>query len=417
MDRKIERSFWKRRKNLITGSGIALLALVLFWVSRTEGSRVKIDDRRLRIATVERGEFQEFIALNGTVIPISTLYLDAIEGGRVEVRFIEAGTYVEKGQEILRLGNTNLLLDIMYREAELFQQSNNLRNTKLAMEQNRLALQSQILDLDYQIKQARRVHERNAKLAKKELIPVEEFESTRDEYLYLLDKREVTLKSYNQDSLFREIQIRQLEAGLQRMEDNLKIVKQNVENLTITAPVSGHLTSLNAEIGESKVRGERLGQIDILDGFKIRIPVDEHYITRVEVGQRGHFTLDNQEYEVVMDKIYPEVINGQFRVEMLFGDAEPENIRRGQTIHLRLELGEPREAITLRTGPFFQDTGGRWAYVLGGDGKAYKRQIRLGRKNQDVVEVLEGLEPGERVITSSYTAFGDHDMLILNNDQ
>jgi len=417
MDRKIEKSKWQTYKPAALITIILIIIISAFTLSAGSDNSLKISDRRVRISTVERGEFQEFIPLNGSVVPIKTYFLDAIEGGRVESRYIEAGTYVEKGDKILSLANTNLLLDIMYREAELFQQSNNLRNTKLAMQQNRLTLQSQLLDLDYQIRQSQRVYQRNAKLADKDMISHEEYEESYDSFQFLEKKRGLTLQSFEQDSIYREVQVEQLESGLRRMEDNMEIVKQNLDNLVITAPVSGQLTSLNVEIGESKVRGERLGQIDILDGFKISTPVDEHFITRVNLGQSGRFNINDKEYQVTLAKIYPEVLNGQFRVEMQFQNETPENIRRGQTLRLRLELGNPRESLLLNRGGFFQDTGGQWAYVLDeGDQSATKRNIKLGRQNQDYYEVLEGLEPGDRVITSSYGQFGDYEQLYFSNE-
>ncbi len=417
MDKIIERSAWSKYKpyTLIAGAAIVIISALVVGAKRNDS--LKIDNRRIGISTVENGEFQEFIAFSGAVVPIKTYFLDAIEGGRVESRYIEAGTYVQKGDKIISLANTNLLLDIMYREAELFQQSNNLRNTKLAMQQNRLNIQSQLLDLDYQILQAKRIYERNDKLADKDMISSEEYESSRDDYQFLVKKRVLTLQSFEQDSIYREVQVEQLESGLQRMQDNMEIVKQNLDNLVITAPVSGQLTSLNAEIGEAKVRGERLGQIDILDGFKVSAPVDEHFITRVQLNQPAHFSIGSKEYTVLLNKIYPEVVNGQFRIELGFEEIEPEDIRRGQTIHMRLELGNSSEAILLRRGGFYQETGGQWVYVLDEGGQsASKREVKLGRQNQDYYEVLEGLEPGDQVITSSYHQFGDYEQLFFKNE-
>lgn len=416
MDRKIEKSKWKKYKSFILMAVGALAVVVTLVLGAQGGDTLKIDNRRIAISTVKSGDFQEFIPLSGTVVPIKTYFLDAIEGGRVETKYIEAGTFVEKGDKIISLANTNLLLDIMYREAELFQQSNNLRNTKLAMQQNRLNIQSQLLDLNYQILQSKRVYERNKKLADKRMISGEEFESTRDDYQYLLKKRVLTLQSFEQDSIYREVQVHQLETGLQRMQDNMEIVKQNLDNLVLTAPVSGQLTSLNAEIGEAKVRGERLGQIDILDGFKVSTPVDEHFITRVQLNQSARFSIGSTEYIIRLTKIYPEVVNGQFRIELEFDEAEPEDIRRGQTLHMRLELGNSEQALLLRRGGFYQDTGGQWVYVLDEGGEsASKREIKLGRQNQDFYEVLEGLEPGDKVITSSYSQFGDYEQLFFTN--
>jgi len=412
MDRIIEKTNWQKYKSWVLILGVLIFISIAFALSSSNSKSLKISDERTQISTVKEGDFQEFIPLNGSVVPIKTYYMDAIEGGVVENRFIEAGTYVKKGDKILSLANTNLLLDIMYREAELFQQSNNLRNTKLAMQQNKLTIQSQLLDLNYQIQQSKRVYDRNAQLADKEMISAEEFAESNDDYQFLLKKRVLTLESFKQDSIYREVQVDQLESGLQRMQENMQIVKKNLDNLVITAPVSGQLTSLNAEIGEAKVRGERLGQIDILDGFKIEAPVDEHFITRVNLNQKGRFMLGNETYTVTLIKTYPEVLNGQFRIELGFNDDTPSDIRRGQTVRLRLDLGDSDTAILLDRGAFYQDTGGQWVYLLDEDGQtARKQNIKLGRQNQDYYEISEGLLPGDRVITSSYRQYGDFDLL------
>jgi HlyD family secretion protein len=412
MDRKIERTIWQKYKSWMLLFILVVLIGLTFGLSLRTDRPLNITNQRTQITSVKEGDFQEFIPLNGSVAPLRTYYLDAIEGGVVENRFIEAGTYVQKGDKIISLANTNLLLDIMYREAELFQQSNNLRNTKLAMGQNRLTLQSQLLDLDYQIQQSKRVFNRNTKLVEKKMISAEEYAESNDDYQFLMKKRILTLQSFKQDSIYREIQVEQLENGLQRMQDNMGIVKKNLDNLVITAPVSGQLTSLNAEIGEAKVRGERLGQIDILDGFRIEAPVDEHFITRVDLDQTARFKIGEQEYSVILTKIYPEVVNGQFRIELHFTEIKPTDIRRGQTIRLRLNLGSSEIAILLARGAFYQDTGGQWVYLLDEDGTiARKQNIKLGRQNQDYYEVLSGLSPGDKVVTSSYRQFGDYEEL------
>jgi len=415
MDRIIEKRKWPlRRVAWITIAILVPTIITLQLVFGDRSSKLNIDSQRLRITQVREGQFQDYIPVTGTVIPIQTIYLDAMEGGRVEKRFVEAGTMVEKGDKILQLSNTDLLLDIMYREAELFQQSNNLRNTRLAMEQNKLQLQSQLLELDYQIKVTQRKNDRNTILLSKNLISQSEFDDVNDEYVYLVSRRGVTLETHRQDSIFRVNQIAQLEASLDRMSRNLELVKQNLENLVIQAPVSGHLTSINAEIGESKVKGQRLGQIDVLDGFKIRAPIDEHFITRVQQGQYGRFELAGNTYDLVIDKVYPEVVSGEFEVDLVFSSAEPEDIRRGQTVRIRLELGELSEAMLLTRGAFINQTGGRWVFVVDPSGEfAAKRSIRLGRQNQLDYEVLDGLSSGEQVIISSYENFGDVDKLIL----
>jgi HlyD family secretion protein len=417
MDRKIEKKKWPPKK-IATYAGIALIAIIITFqlFLSDKSSRLNVNQERLVISTVHHGEFQEFIPVIGTVIPIKTIYLDAVEGGTVEQIYLEAGSFVNQGDPILKLTNTNLLLDIMYREAELFQQSNNLRNTRLAMEQNALIIKAQLLDLEFELKKSYRDYNNQKSLVEQNLIATQEFETTKDEYEYLNDKLELTLQSYHQDSVFREIQLEQLETSLVRMENNLKIVKQNMGNLILKAPVTGQLTSRNAEIGESKTRGERLGQIDVLDGFKLLIAVDEYYISRISIGQKGTFTFAGKEHELRVGKVYPEVLNGRFEVDMEFVTEEPDGIRRGQSQHIRLELGDPGEGLLLARGGFFQKTGGQWVYLIDESGEfAVKQPIRLGRQNTEVFEVLTGLNPGDRVITSSYDSYGDVDKLLLSN--
>ena len=415
MDRIIEKKRWTLKK-IITFSAIALFIVFVFYnfIFGDHSSKLNVKTERITVSTVEQGDFQEFIPIIGNVIPIKTIYLDAIEGGRVDTLFLEAGSFVEKGDKILKLANTNLLLDIMYREAELFAQSNNLRNTRLAMEQNRLSLRAQLIELNHTIRQQHRTFTRAEKLHEKKLLSEEEFETARDQYEYLVQKRDLTLESHKQDSLFREVQILQLEASLGRMQANLEVIKLNLDNLVLRAPITGQLTSLNAEVGESKSRGQRLGQIDVLDGFKVRARVDEHYIARIELGRRGRFEFAGQTYNLVVTKIYPEVLEGRFEIDMLFDSAEPEGIRRGQTLHTQLELGDLSTALLLPRGGFYQKTGGKWVYVVDESGDfAVKRSIQIGRQNLKVYEVLDGLEVGEKVITSSYDNYGDIDKLVL----
>ena len=415
VDIPIEKKRWARRRIVYVSGSVVVLALVihsLFLIGR--GSRLNVKAERLRIATVMQGEFQEYVPFTGTVIPVSTHYLDAVEGGRVDKVYLEAGTFVEKGDRILELVNTSLLMDVMYREAEIFQQSNNLRNTRLSMERQSLEMQRQLLDLEHEIRMQRRIVESNVSLAEKQLISSREFAESKDELLYLERKLELTRETQRQDSTFRFSQIRQLESSLERMEANLELVKRNMENLVIKAPASGHLTSLNAEIGESKKQGERLGQIDILEGFKVRVPVDEYYISRITTGLGGTFDFSGTLYRVRIAKIYPEVVEGRFEVDMKFDGMEPAGIRRGQTLRIKLELGELSEAVMLESGAFYLSTGGRWVYVLDeSQGAARKRTIHLGRQNIEYFEVLGGLEPGERVIVSAYDSFGKADRLVL----
>jgi HlyD family secretion protein len=415
MDRQIEKKKWPPKKIAMLGGGGLFFVFVIYsFIFGDSSSKLNVETEKITIAAVTRGPFQEFIPVTGSVLPIKTIYIDAIEGGRVEKKFIEAGAFVKEDDKILQLANTNLLLDIMFREAQFFEQSNNLRNTRLLMEQSRLNLRQQLNDQEYQVQRLKRLHERAAELREKNLISQQEFEQTRDEYEYRRKQKELAVESFKQDSLFRQIQIEQLESSLQRMQANLDVTKQRLESMIIRAPVTGQLTSLNAEIGESKAPGQRLGQVDVLDGFKVRAGIDEHYLPRINLDQTGEFDFAGQTYSLITKKVYPEIRDGRFDVDLEFQGKEPEGIRRGQTLHIRLELGDLSEAILLSRGGFYQKTGGQWVYVLDGSGDyATKRSIKLGRYNPQVFEVLEGLEPGEQVITSSYDSFGDIDKLIL----
>jgi HlyD family secretion protein len=415
MDRKIEKKKWTPKKIIgLAIGGILFFIIIYSLLFGDASSKLNVNSEKITISTVQRGPFQEYIPVTGNIIPIKTIYLDAIEGGRVEKVFIEAGSMVEKGDKILQLGNTNLVLDIMFREAQLAEQNNNLRNTRLAMEQNQLNLRSQLVEMDYQIKRLKRAYDRNGELLERNLISQEEFAQSRDEFDYYKKRRSLSIESFKQDSIFRKVQIEQLEGSLGRMRENLELVKQKLENLIIEAPIAGQLTSLNAEIGELKNAGERLGQVDVLDGFKVRANIDEHYLARIQIGLKGEFDFAGKTHRLVTQKIYPEIQDGRFEVDMEFVDADPPGIRRGQTVHIRLELGDPAEAVLLSRGGFYQETGGQWIYVLNEDENlAVKRSIRLGRQNPQMFEVLDGLDPGEKVITSSYENFGNIDKLVL----
>jgi HlyD family secretion protein len=415
MDRKIEKKKWPPKKiAIVAASTLFVLFIAYGFIFGDKSSKLNVETERLTISTVERGAFQEFIPITGNVMPIRTIYLDAVQGGQVEELFLEAGSFVKHNDKILRLTNTNLLLDIMNREANLFEQRNNLRNTRLLMEQQRLTLKSNLAEMDFNILRLKRNYDRSRELVKKNLISQLEYEQVKDEYEYFIRRRELTLQSQRQDSLFRAIQVKQLEESVDRLQSNLAIVKQKLEDLVIKAPIAGQLTSLDAEIGQSISQGQRLGQIDVLDSFKVRAEIDEHYIARIEVGRTGSFDLADETYRLIVKKIYPEVREGRFETDLYFYEQAPEGIRRGQTLHIRLELGDLSEALLLPRGGFFQKTGGQWVYVLDGSGDvAIKRNIRIGRQNTQVYEVLEGLEPGEKVITSSYDSFGDNEKLVL----
>lgn len=415
MDRPIQKKKWPpKRIALYAGAGLFCSVVMYSFLFGDTSSKLNVETERITIATVTRGPFQEFIPVSGNVLPIKTIYLDAVEGGRVERKFVEAGAMVAEKDPILQLANTNLLLDIMFREAQFFEQSNNLRNTRLLMEQSRLTLRQQLVDQEYQLQRLQRLHERAVELRAKNLIAQQEYEQTRDEYEYYRRRRDLAVESFRQDSLFREIQVQQLEGSLQRMEANLEVTKQKLASMIIRAPITGQLTSLNAEIGESKSPGERLGQVDVLDGFKVRAGIDEHYLARISLDLAGEFDFAGQTYRLLTRKIYPEIRDGRFDIDLEFDGPAPAGIRRGQTLHIRLQLGDLAEATLLPRGGFYQKTGGQWVYVVDKSGEiAVKRNIRLGRQNPQVFEVLDGLQPGEQVITSSYDSFGDIDKLIL----
>jgi HlyD family secretion protein len=417
MDRQIKRKKWPpKRIALYAVIGVAVFILGYGLITTGGSSTLKVDSEKITISTTTRGEFLEFITVNGTVMPITTFYLDAVEGGRVQRIFLEEGSYVNVGDSILKLDNTDLHLDIMYREAQLFEQINNLRNTRLAMEQNSLTLREQLIEIDYQIQKSKRRYEQSVGLKDKNLISEIEFEQARDDNEYWLRKREITIEGQLQDSILRAIQIEQLEASVTRMQANLEVVKGKLENLILRAPVAGHLTSLIAEVGESKSRGQRLGQIDVLDGFKLRAGVDEYYISRVSSGQKAEVKIAGSDYSLIIKKVYPEVRDGRFQIDLEFEETEPEGIRRGQTVQVKLALGDLSEALLLNRGGFYHKTGGNWAYVIDESGDfATRRDIVLGRQNPHVYEVLEGLDEGEKVITSSYDNFGDYDRLVLKN--
>ncbi|HEX6994995.1 MAG TPA: efflux RND transporter periplasmic adaptor subunit [Gammaproteobacteria bacterium] len=417
MDRRIERRrfTWPRLAAGLTAAG--LVAAAIYELVATSGVRsFAIASELLTIATVETGTFHDFVPIRGTVTPLDTVYLDAIEGGRVEKVFVEEGALVEAGEPILELSNTALQLDVISREAQVSEQLNNLRNTRLAMEQNRLSLKSTLIEIDYQITRLARLAERRAELFERNLIARQDYEDVLDELEYYRNRREVTIESQQADERMRLAQIESLESTVAQLERNLEIARANLDNLVIRAPIAGQLTSLDAEIGESKGRGQRLGQIDDVDDFKVTAQVDEFYVTRMRANQSAEFDLAGETYRLEVTKVYPEIRDGQFQIDLEFVGEPPRNLRRGQTLQIRVALGDSSEALLLPRGGFFQDTGGNWAFVLDESGEfAEKRTLRLGRRNPEYFEVLEGLEPGDRVITSAYTSFVDMDRLELRD--
>jgi HlyD family secretion protein len=415
MDRRIEKQ--SRRPLLIGAATIAVvtLAAIVFLASDTSTS-FTLDGQRIRTAEVTVGMYEDYIPLRAMVEPERTVYLDAIEGGRVEEILVEEGAFVEEGEPLIDLSNTTLQLDVIAREAEVSEQLNNLRNTQLAIEQNRLKLKSDLIEIDYQIVRLTRLVNRYEELEGNQFISRTEYEDSRDELEYWSNKRVVTRESQAQDEKIRLAQIKQLESSVAQLEKNLVLARANLDNLLIRAPRSGQLTSMTAEIGESKARGERLGQIDDVDRFKATALVNEFYLNRVRLGQEALLDLDGREFRLEISKVYPEVQASQFEIDLRFLGDPPRDIRRGQTLQLRLILGDTAEQATLlANGPFFNDTGGAWVFVLDPTGStATRRQVTLGRRNPNNIEVEAGLLPGDKVIISSYANFIEVDQLFID---
>ena len=392
--------------------GIALVA-VAFWSSSFTTSRVRVEAAKITIGTVEQGLFKEFIPVTGTVQPIQTVFLDALEGGTVKQRFVEDGHMVKAGEPIIELSNPQLHMDAINREAQLLDQQNNLRNTRLAMDQQTTRLKDELLNLDKDLKRLERDGVVDERLVKDSLLARNTFMSNKENLHYMREKRKLVAANVRSDSLFRSSQVGSITNNLALIDQNLKFLRENLQNLVIKAPIDGQLSGLSVEIGQTKQRGERIAQIDVLESFKVRARIPEHYVSRVSTGLQGTFTHAGKEHTIGIFKIYPEVSNGEFDVDLRFTGEKPADIRRGQTFQVRLQLSEDMQAVMLPRGPFFQDTGGQWVYVIDAEGKATKRDVKLGRQNPDMYEVLDGLQPGDRAVTSRYTAFNNADELII----
>ena len=414
MDRPIKKKTFTPQRIALGLSIVAFLIFAVRTVLNGSQSSLNVNREKITISKVEKGVFDEFIVVTGVVQPLKTYQLDAIEGGYVAQKLIDGGATVKKGDLILKLENQRLLLEFVNRETEMYQLINNLENTRLQLRQDKFALRKTLSELDFQIQQAKADHDRNAKLYADKVVSQQEWERTKNTYERLISQREIEIENQKFQEENSIMQIKQLEGTLDRTKVNLSMMKNNLENLAVKAPVSGLLSRVDVEIGASITSGQNIGQIDDLNGFKMRVEVDEHYISRIFPGLEGSFEFNGASIKLSVSKVYPEVRNGRFDVDMVF-EKIPEGIRRGQSAPVRLQLGKPADATLLATGGFFSETGGNWVYVLSQDGtKASKRSITLGRKNPQFFEVLSGLEPGEAVITSSYENFGDKDVLNLH---
>jgi HlyD family secretion protein len=415
MDRKIKKKKWPPRKIALVASAASFVLILLYlFLFQFSGSSLNVEVDRITVSTVEKGPFLEYIPIQGSVMPISRHSLATSEGGRVDKIFMEAGTMVKKGEPILELVNTDLLLNIMWRDADFVQQSNQLRQVRLNLEQYRQTLRQQMNTIENDLAKQKSAFERHEKLYKENLLSEFDFEKYKLDYEYQIRNRDIVAESQKTELEYRVEQVRSLEEQLRRMESNLLASKQKLDALVIRAPISGQLSALDAEIGQFKAPGTEIGQIDVLDAFSVRAQIDEFYITRVLAGQKGEFDLGQTAYNLKIRRVFPEVREGKFEVDFDFVGAVPPDIRRGQTLHIRLELGDIAEAVLVAKGGFYQTTGGNWIYALDQSGRfAAKRFIRIGRQNPQVYEVLEGLQPGDKVITSSYEGFGDMERLIL----
>ena len=415
MDRPIEKNNKITKKHVWITVGVILVLLVLWnLIFGDKSSKYNVDVEKISINEVSEGHFKNYISVTGTVEPITTVYLDAIEGGRVEEIIAEEGTMVQKGDLLLTLSNTSLILEISNYEALVSRTSNELRQSRLLMDQQTLNSKSQILGVEYDILQQKRDFENNKILLKGNHISKEEFDISKEQ-LELSQKRLKLLReNLEKDSIFRSVQVGALEVSVIRMQENLVLVNEKLESLNFRAPVSGELASLDLEIGQVLNRGQRVGQINILDSYKLRVEIDEYYISKVTRRLSGECDFSGSLYKGTISKIYPEVAAGNFYADMVFIDSVPPTIKIGQTTRIKLELGAPKTAVLIPRGGFYQSTGGQWVYVLDPSEEfAVKRNISLGAQNPRFYEVLDGLKPGEKLITSSYDNFGNVDKLIL----
>lgn len=415
MDKIIPKKFWTKQKIALTVLGVCLVAFVSYLLFFSDKrSKLNVDAEKITINDVTEGKFDEFIIVQGAVQPLKTLRLDAIVGGYVTQKLVEGGTMVKKGDIILRLENQQLKLNFLQSETEANRLVNDLQNTRQRLRVEKFTLRKTLSELDYQIDQAHDLYERNKKLIKDNVISESDFQKSKRDFERYAKQREIEIESQKYQEENATLQIQQLEGTLQRTQKNVDLWRQTLENLVVKAPVAGLLSSIDVEVGSNINQGQNIGQIDDLNGFKMRSEIDEHYISRIFAGLKGTFEFNGKSHEIEIIKVYPEVKNGRFAVDLTFTGNSPEGIRRGQSSPVRIELGKSEKAILLPVGGFFSDTGGNWVYVVDKSGKkAVKRTITLGRKNPEYYEVLSGLQAGERVITSGYENFGEKEVLVF----
>ncbi|MVM30796.1 HlyD family efflux transporter periplasmic adaptor subunit [Spirosoma sp. HMF4905] len=413
MDRVLPKRFWTTQRLAIFGGGtlvLGLLAYTLFFADRR--SKLNVEKDKITVSSVTTGPFEDFIAVTGVVQPLRTIRLDAIEGGYVTQKLVEGGNIVKQGDVLLKLENQSLKLSFLQSETEANRLVNDLQNTRQRIQIERFTLRKTLADVDAQISQAKDTYDRQEKLYKDKVVSEEDYLKAKRAYDRLISQRTIEIETQKYQEENATFQIKQLEGTLQRTQKNVALWQQTLDNLVVKAPVSGQLSSIDVEVGSNINRGQNIGQIDEMSGFKMRVGVDEHYLNRVFSGLKGSFEFNGKMNELEINRVYPEIKSGRFEVDMVFLKGTPEGIKRGQSSPIQLELGKAAKATLLPVGGFFSDTGGNWVYVVDKSGKrAVKRPITLGRKNPEFYEVLTGLEPGEQVITSSYENFGDNEVL------
>jgi HlyD family secretion protein len=415
MDRVIEKKFWNKKKIwTITGiTAVALLGFASFYLT-SGNSKLNVQADRITISEIKEGAFQEFIPVNGVVMPVTTIYLDAMEGGRVEEKFVEDGAMMKKDQPILRLSNTDLELQLANQETQVFNVLTQMQISKNNADQNSINRQNQDAEVDNALKEAERLYNVNKKLYDQKAIGLQEYQSSKNLYEYQQRRKKLTEEIMKTDGVSMKQQVSQMGESYDQMKKTLALMRKKVGDLIVRAPVDGQLTSLDAEIGQNKNKGERLGQIDVTNGYKVRVDIDEHYLSRVFIDLKGEALIAGKNYMLTIKKVYTQVTAGRFQVDMMFADSIPAGIRRGQTLQIRLALSDERKALLLAKGGFYQTTGGNWIFKMNDNGTvAYKVDVQLGSQNPDYYEVMQGLKVGDKVITSSYENYDKVQELVL----
>ena len=417
MDRVIAKKRWSRKRILTIAGIVGILILIAGSYYLTSGkSRLNVEAERITISEIKSGPFREFIPVNGVVLPITTIYLDALEGGRVEEKYVEDGAIMKKGQPILRLSNTDLELSLVNQQTSVYNLLTQMNISQNQAAQNTVTRKNQLTDVNSQFKEAERIYNLNKSLYAQKVIGAQEFRQSENNYHYLLEKTKLSEEIMKQDSVSGNQQLRQASQLYKGSQEALSVMQKKVGDLIVRAPVDGQLTSLDAEIGQSKNKGERLGQLDILSGFKVRVDVDEHYISRIYNGLIGEFSFAGKDYNLKITKVYTQVTNGRFQVDMEFVGEVPQGIRRRQTLQIRLAQSDEITALLLPKGGFYQQTGGNWIFKVADNGKtAYKVDIQLGMQSPDYYQVLQGLKAGDKVVTSSYENYGNMQELVIKN--